>query len=48
MGVAVLIAGYAENTNHDFILACTLMGTLTIDRAFKGGEFDISTALPNL
>ena len=37
---AAPIAGYAKNTDHDFMFNRTLIDTLTIDSAFKGGEYD--------
>lgn len=37
---AAPIAGYAKNTDHDFIFTRTLVDTLTMDPAFKGGEYD--------
>ncbi|QLB20896.1 hypothetical protein A6B43_04820 [Vespertiliibacter pulmonis] len=37
---AAPIAGYAKNSDHDFIFTRTLMNTLTMDPAFKDGEYD--------
>ena len=37
---AAPIAGYAKNTDHDYIFARTLMDTLTFDPAFKDGNYD--------
>lgn len=37
---AAPIAGYAKNTEHDFIFTQTLLDTLTIDPAFKGGNYE--------
>ncbi len=37
---AAPIAGYAKNTDHDFIFTRTLMDTITSDPAFKDGEYD--------
>lgn len=37
---AAPIAGYAQNTEHDFIFTRTLNDTLTMDPAFKEGYYD--------
>ena len=37
---AAPIAGYAKNTDHDFVLARTLIDTITMDPAYKDGNYD--------
>lgn len=48
MRKAAPIAGYAKNSEHDFIFTQTLIDTLTFDPNFKGGDYKQEDMVPAL